>query len=319
MLRIRRFRSRPLALALVAAWAAAPLAAHAAAVTLTAFETLGSASGPGTNVMDGNASGGDFFRSSTSGSDSSFFHTYGFTTGLSYFGARVSGIGTFYGKTSATFTDSFFNSSGSAQLVNFAFNVDSGQIGLSGSGSGFADLLLRVKFGSTVVAQDHGRIASDGTTTTCDSNVGGGDVGPLGSSYLACSGTNSAFGAAQAYSVSQLVNPGDTLSVTYDIIAETAGTLSGAPDPFCSSGPGQNGGPGITAAGGPGDGVPHYSGCTFFNGISRSGDPAGFSAFTPGSFSLTASVPEPGSVGLAALALLGLAATARPRTASRCG
>ena len=52
-------------------------------------------------------SGGDFFASPSGTGGSLFYHTYGFTTGLSYFGARVSGDGTFYGKTSASYNDAY--------------------------------------------------------------------------------------------------------------------------------------------------------------------------------------------------------------------
>ena len=65
------------ALAVASALIAAPLLSLAApVVSLTAFEALGSASGPGTDVMDSvNATGGDFFRSNSNASGSIFFHT----------------------------------------------------------------------------------------------------------------------------------------------------------------------------------------------------------------------------------------------------
>ena len=64
------------ALAVASALIAAPLLSLAApAVSLTAFEALGSASGPGANVMDGNGTGGDFVRSNSNASGSIFFHT----------------------------------------------------------------------------------------------------------------------------------------------------------------------------------------------------------------------------------------------------
>ena len=310
------------ALALACALLVAPLTAQAGpAVTLTAFESLGSASGPGTDVMDGNRNGGDFFRSSP-GANSTFFHTYGTSGGVNYFGARVSGTGTFFGKTSATYTDSIVNNSGVAQMVLFSFNVDNGNIGLSGSGDGYADLLLSLKFGSDVVARDHGRITYSSSTTSCDSNVGAQDVGVL-ANYLSCdTGNNSATGNAGSYSASRLLGVGETLNVTYDIVAEVSGTLSGTPPLFCSLGHRNN--TGATQADGIG-GVPNvalaefpgFSGCVGFNGIARSGDPAGFSPFAPGRFGLTSTpaVPEPGGLALVALALCGLGVVGQRRKA----
>ena len=311
-------------LALASALLGLPIGAHAtAAVSLTAAEALGSAAGPGTNVMDVNANGGDFFRSNSAGADSTFFHTYGTSGGVNYFGARVSGTGTFFGKTSATYTDSITNNTGVAQTVMFSFNVDSGNIGLSGSGDGYADLLLSLRFGSDVVARDHGRITYNSSVASCDSNVGAQDVGVL-ASYLSCDGGgNSASGNAGSYSASRLLGVGQTLNVTYDIVAEVSGTLSGTTTQFCNFGGRNN--IGVTNADGVG-GVPDMvafvefprpSGCTFFNAIARSGDPAGFSPFAPGRFGLTpvAAVPEPGGLALVALALGGLVTVGRRRKA----
>ena len=313
-------------LALASALMVLPIGAQAtAAVSLTAAEALGSAVGPGANVMDGNANGGDFFRNNISGADSTFFHTYGNSGGVNYFGARVSGTGTFFGKTSATYTDSITNNTGVAQMVVFSFNVDNGNIGLSGSGDGYADLLLSLRFGSDVVARDHGRITYSSSVASCDSNVGAQDVGVL-ASYLSCDvggvGANSATGNAGSYSASRLLGVGATLNVTYDIVAEVSGTLSGTTTEFCSHGGRGNGvAPNAVLEGRVPDiafvEFPRPSGCTNFNGIARSGDPAGFNPFAPGRFGLTSSaaVPEPGALALVALALGGLATVGRRRKA----
>jgi hypothetical protein len=286
--------------------ALAAACAHAApAVVLTATESLGSSSGPGTDVMSpAQANGGDFFHSGSSGSDSTFFHTYGFPSGLTYFGARVSGSGTFFGRTSSTYTDSYTNTSGSAQVVTFNFNVDQGQIDVSGTGTGFADLLLQVLFNGNVVARDHGR--TDGSTCT----VGDQDVGVLSGYLSSCSG-GGANGSAGAYSISQTLADGATLGIQYDIVAEVSGSASTATGALCSSGPGGNNvgrqsvTPNVVIIGG----TPSYSGCSSYYALARSGDPAGFTPFTPGTFTISAGpaaadVPEPSSFALAGLALL---------------
>ena len=320
--------SRIAPLAMAAALCALSGAARSApAVALTAVDNLGVASSVGaTNRMNGSANGGDFFYSGSAGANTSFFHTYGFPSGLSYFGARVSATGTFFGRTTALYTNSYVNSSATSQQVTFNFNVDYGEIGLSGAGTGYADLLLQVMFGSTVVARDHGRVETTSGGTTCNTNVGGGDVGALGSGYLACAGGSgtaaNATGTSGAYAISQLLAVGETLNVAYTIEAEVSGTLdaSGATTE-CSSGPRPNGQPGTQTAAVAIGGQPGYSGCQAFNAIARSGDPAGFTAFNPGLFNITAApaavdVPEPTSLALAALAMVGLAAASRRRYAA---
>ena len=293
---------------------AIPLGALAApAVVLTANESLGSA--PVTDVMDpATVNGGDFFRTNSDGSNSSFFHTYGFNSGVSYFGARASGQGSFFVNTSATYTNSYFNNTGVAQLLTFNYHVDTGQMSISGTGTGYADLSLALKFNNVLVSGDHGHVENG---TSCNTNVGGAgaNAGSL-ANYLVCSGNNDAYGNAGSYSASQLVAAGATLAIQYEIIAETAGTFTSTGTDDCSD----NGNnqrvnnaarvtPQALVIGDPGGTTtPRGHNCAVFNGLARSGDPAGFAPFAPAGPGFTiAAVPEPAGWALTALAVAGLA------------
>jgi len=316
------FRPKLLALAVAAALGGASMAAHAApSITLEASGDTSTSVGPGTDLIPSGTylpTGGDFLQtySSPSGSSGSlFYHTYGFTTGLSYFGARVSGDGTFYGKTSASYNNTYTNNTTAAQLVNFSFNVDSGEIGLAGVGSGFADLLLSLRFNTMEVARSRGRIDDPAVgATTCNSNVDGLNTGVL-AGYLSCDlGGTQASGSNASYSLSRLIGVGESLTIDYDIVAEVSGAYTSGGGTFCSYGPslGEGGGDGdnIAQVAYGGD-VPQYTNCAFYNGIARSGDPATPDPFNPAQFQLA--VPEPGSLALAVVALGGLAVARRKR------
>ena len=109
-----------------------------------------------------------------------------------------------------------------------------------------------------------------------------------------------------------MVAVGATLNISYDIVAEVAGTFTGSSDTLCSSGPGGNtlaAGTNVVVGGGD---TPRYTGCRTFQAIARSGDPAGFSPFNPGSFGFTAAdVPTPASLPLVGLGLALAAAVTR--------
>jgi hypothetical protein len=318
---MRQERSIPAGLRALAAAASLALCAsgaQAGAFALTADANVtGNTAAGAASIIGSFADGGDFFASPGSATGSLFFHTYGFAEPISYFGARVSGSGTFYGKTSATFTDAYTNLTGAAQLVTFSFNVDDGGLSIAGSGVGFADLDLVLQFNGITVARDRTRIESTGTGTTCDARAGD-DLGVL-AGYQSCNGNSDSTGSGGAYSVSRLLAVGETLDVKYQIVSEVAGAFLSGGDVLCSGG-----GEVVEAQAARvqavqvvevgvegGEVTPGESGCTFFNVLARSGDPAQFSpvSFTPAGLQL--SVPEPASMGLAGLALVGLLASRR--------
>ncbi len=264
--------------------------------------------------------GGDFlanYSSPVNSLGSLFYHTYGFTSGLTYFGARVSGDGTFYGQTSAKYSTQVENTGSSALSGFFNFNVDSGQLGVFGAGSGSAELVLDVRKNGTSLTKDFTRIEYDGTTDTSTCS----DAGSAGTlaGYMACGTvpTNGGYGlyaSGGPYSVAFSVDPGATITLDYDIIATVSGAFTGgAVD--CNFYGGGNLGL-AAAANFRGDGQPPpETVCHFFNAIARSGDPAGVSLANNPTAPGTAdfNVPEPGALALVGLALAGLGVSRKRR------
>jgi hypothetical protein len=310
-------------------------------ITLDATYSLGGGAqvdgmtDPSSNVYT-TADGADFYLFKSSGSPNNvFFHTYGFTGGSTYFGARASGEGTFTGQTQATYSNSFTNTSGVAQIYNFAFMVDQGELGISGEGNAFASLLLNVKKNGATIAKDFTSITQtfDGTNSTlaCADD-------DLGLAYMGCGSAtaSSTFGAGGLFNVSfGSIAAGETFTLDYDIIATVSGNLSSTASEYyqaCSDGYG-----GYGEASGTNDVNVEIDLdkeiCfiqTSFPGsaIARSGDPFNGPLFGNGDQSarneaglqVTSSpangVPEPGSMALIGLGLAGLAAARRKKPAT---
>ena len=210
-------------------------------ITLDAAYHLGgtySGGTPPSGVVDGMAdpaanifstpSGADvlLFSSDSSGNNA-FFHTYGFTGAYTYFGARASGVGDFYASTRATFSQTFTNTSSSAQLFNFSFNIANGELGISGQGAGFADLLLNIKRNGSTVARSRTTITqTSGGAVSCDDSSS--DQGSL-TNYMNCASPNGAFATdlGGPFAVNMgLVGAGESFVLDYDIIATVSGNLS---------------------------------------------------------------------------------------------
>jgi hypothetical protein len=259
--------------------------------------------------------GSDFYlqKDSTTTNSSVFFHTYGSVGSPSYFGARASGQGTFSAQTGANYHAVVNNTTSGALNGSFSFTVDFGELGVFGSGTGVADLLLRIKINGAVVpvTQDHTTITYNNGTSTCVDN----DFGVLGG-YMTCSApdANSASASGNSYILPFSIAAGSSLTLDYDIIS----TVSGQLDAFS----------GITNCnfyatreyGGEGGDPPPAeapSNCVNFNAIARSGDPPGFALDNTSTADLRLNVPEPGSMALVALALAGVAASRRRRQRPR--
>lgn len=296
--------------------------------SLAGGPTVDGMSDPSSNLYNPTSNGADFylFKSDASGNNV-FFHTYGFASSPTYFGARASGEGHFSADTRATFSRTFTNTSGVAQNYNFAFMIDQGELGISGDGNAFASLLLNVKKNGATVAKDFTSITqtfdgSNNTVACADDD--------LGLAYMACGSATSSntFGAGGPFNVNfGSIAAGESFTLDYDIIATVSGNLSSTASTFyqaCSDG---YGGYGETLAANDANNEIDFDKeiCTFqsfFPGsaIARSGDPFNGPVFVNGlpvSASNTAGfdIPEPGSMALIGLGLAGLAAARRKKPA----
>ena len=292
-----------------------------------------SPSGPATIYTTPN--GADMYLYESSGGSNVFFHTYGFTGASTYFGARASGEGSFYASTLSRFTQSYTNSTAVAQIFNFDFTVDFGELGISGAGAGFAELMLSIRKtvnGTTsVVSQNLTRLQQ--TATPADLQCTDAGTGAL-DAYMDCNGSSNVWGNGGLYSVSLgEVAAGDSFTLDYDIIATVAGDLSGSNGygygfEFVACG----NQPEVEAqlVGALNEAVAEIGECmapSIFPGsaIARSGDPfngpqfgtGGPSTDNVGAFSVTstaAEVPEPGTLALVGVAASALALTRRRRS-----
>lgn len=252
------------------------------------------------NPPSSSAAGSDLYLSDGNGSGSVFFHTYGYASGFSYFGARASGNGSFDAQTSVRFSRTYTNTSGVAQDFIFSFNVDWGEIALSGIGEGLSDLLLSVKKNGVTVARDHTTLSQDlnGQRSCVSDDVGSGLAG-----YTGCQGDSVVGGAGGAYAVNLgLIGVGESFTLDYDIVATISGDLG-----YNSDGWGCE--PTLAARGGELQPLSRECGSGGY-AVARSGDPFG----DPANFSVQPrGIPEPASLALVGVAAAAFVGTRRRR------
>jgi hypothetical protein len=310
-------RARLLSLLVAAACCGfAATASAAPTITLTAAYALNGAAVPDA-LGDSSATlyttpgGSDFYLSKSDGSgmgySSIFFHTYGSTGSTTFFGARASGSGAdFYANTSSLYSGSYTNASGSAVSLDFSFYVESGEVGLDGTGLGSASAALEIRRNGVAVSRGATTIAQTVSGTTCSEST---DLGALGSWASCASSTDShVYGSGGMFTVNLgSVAAGETITIDYDIVATVSGHGGVS---ACGGGYGGYGGYPNGYGGyveGPREPLPTYD-CINYNGIARSGDPFGgnapdnVAAFAFDATAVATDLPEPGS-----LALLGAA------------
>ncbi|MFT7722061.1 MAG: PEP-CTERM sorting domain-containing protein [Roseateles sp.] len=294
-------------LSLLVAAACGGLSATAAAdpaITLTAAYALNGVAVPDAlpeGSIFATPEGADFYLNRGEGGSSVFFHTYGFVGSPTYFGARASGEGLdFYAKTSALYSGTYTNTTGSAVMLNFGFNLEGGEVALWGDGDGMANLRLQIRRNGQVVSQGDTLVTQSGANFSCLES----DIGALGAwAGCAAATSNHVHGAGGAYSVDMgLVAAGETITIDYDIVSTVSGQYVGG---AVGSGDCYGGYGGYGEAVALAEDTPHMA-CVIYNGIARSGDPFDGNGLGPSAdFSLTATavaLPEPGSLALLAAA-----------------
>ncbi|MBL8332672.1 MAG: hypothetical protein JNM08_06195 [Rubrivivax sp.] len=323
---------KPCTLSVALALCGASIAAQAATITLSADYSLGSRAGGVNGLTDPDAffsgdgpsayptaTGSDFYLTKNDAMGNNvFFHTYGFVSSPTYFGARSSGEGTWYASSVSNFKTTFTNNGTAILPLSLSFNVDGGDVGLYGSGEGFAQLALRVMVNGSDVARDQVTIEQTATGTTCTED----DVGTSLAAYMSCGSptANSVFASGGLFTVFLgNIDVGQTIAIDYDIISTTSGeAMTGAVD--CNYNEEGYGGYEQVERTAAFEG-PYY--CPRFNGIARSGDPFNL-PITDGApqvnFDPRLNVPTPGTLALfAAAAVAGLAAQRRRRAPGRHG
>ncbi|MDR1995651.1 PEP-CTERM sorting domain-containing protein [Azonexus sp.] len=284
------------------------------------------------------ANGADYYLSNADGTNSVFFHTYGYDyDDSSTFGARASGEGGFYARTTVNYNATYTNTGDEAMPFLFSFGVEEGELGVYGIGTGYAALSLSIKInGIEIAASNTGLLQFSQGVRSCGSDSFG-----LLADYMDCANTfgDSIIAAGRNFTLDLgLIAAGESFTLDYDITAVAWGDMSVgevthttyyACDEYVEWKLGDVVPEGVVVS--TGDNVEvghycksgHYETTTFTNmggAIARSGDPLN-PYWTPANIDgrfvdpnpSSSDVPEPSSVALFGLAFAGLAVIRRRR------
>ena len=205
------------------------------AQTLGATSTYSVSGGPpSTTTVSGNPS--DIFPSATSGSDSIFGHVYAYGDGVN--GSRSSGTGNFSITGTSTYDEVFTNTTLGAELLSIPFTLTTGEVtvNMSSSTAGTlnagvqASITLALNGGTPATAfatQADMSLVSDGSgNSTFSFSRSGTDLAPTAPSNASNIFTGSYTWTALSGSVSQLLNPGDSVEFLYTIYSYANGTVT---------------------------------------------------------------------------------------------
>lgn len=220
-----------------------------------------------------------------------YIFSSGQTGSPSYFNVSAFGQNTFYGQSHATYSNIITNSSSVVQDFLFNFHVDNSYLGVNSlSGSGLAELLFNISRDGVSLTSSDTLITMNNGISTCSEISMGVLVGYIGCSSLT---SNSEAASAQNYTVDLgNLNPGQSLTLNYDIVATVSGAFPGDLNP-CNNEFGY--------------------GCG--DAYARGGDPASVDGqFQIASQPITATIPEPSTITLLIGGLLGFLRLNRKNT-----
>jgi hypothetical protein len=151
-----------------------------ASVLVDGRYVLGSSTDSGTTQIPGapcSSTSCDLFASDVdSAGNSIFFHSYAIESSPTYFGARVSGEGTYFGTTKSTWTSTYTNNTLATRDYLFSFFVESGAIDVQGTGDFLSQMIFDIRRNNSSLSKNTTTVNQDGSGTTCTE----ANTGPLG-------------------------------------------------------------------------------------------------------------------------------------------
>lgn len=239
----KQFKPKSLAFSVGLLCLAASFSVHAAPVTygnytIDAEYIIGASTGVPQDGMSHpsawihpDSNGADYYLNTGDWSDVSydgvFFHTYGGGSSQdnASFGARASGQGSFFARTSVSYNATYTNTSSEAQNFTFTFGVSEGELVINGSGAAFAELLLRVRIDGQDVTSSRTTLVQDSSNLRTCSNT---SVGLL-SSYMDCNMEygDSFLAPGRNYTLDLgAIAAGESFTLDYEIMSIAYGDLA---------------------------------------------------------------------------------------------